>query len=115
MTFCVHTVNGEYPLCQVDAHGSNLSHDFPSGYQIELRQLNLGTSMPSPAWGSPFHSLGGLWQSELLRNATPSIFHQRHLGRVLRSSRNHPGRRLASSRGRELQSGGCPPLWPGDL
>ena len=51
----------------------------------------------------------------LLRNATPSVFHQRHIGRVLRSSCNARGRRLASSRGREPQPGRCPPLWPGDL
>src|SRR5229473_1078339 len=50
-----------------------------------------------------------------LRNATPSVFHQRHIGRVLRSSSNHPGRRLASPRGREPRPGRCPPLWPGDL
>jgi dihydrofolate reductase len=36
------------------------------------------------------------------RHATTSIFHQRHIGRVLRSSCNIPGRRLASSRGRDL-------------
>jgi len=51
----------------------------------------------------------------LLRNATPSVFHQRHIGRVLRSSCNPSGRRLASSRGREPQPGRCPSLWPGDL
>src|SRR5678816_2196007 len=51
----------------------------------------------------------------LLRNATPSVFHQRHIGRVLRSSCNFRGRRLASSRGREPQPGRCPPFWPGDL
>ena len=49
------------------------------------------------------------------RNATPSVFHQRHIGRVLRSSCNARGRRLASSRGREPRPGRCPPLWPGDL
>src|SRR6266436_254293 len=51
----------------------------------------------------------------LLRNATPSVFHQRHIGRVLRSSCNHTGRRFASSRGREPRPSRCPPLWPGDL
>src|SRR5207244_13434280 len=51
----------------------------------------------------------------LLRNATPSVLHQRHIGRVLRSSCNDRGRRLASSRARELRPGRCPPLWPGDL
>src|SRR5919107_2230621 len=50
-----------------------------------------------------------------LRNATPSVFHQRHIGRVLRSSCNSGGRRLASSRGREHRAGRCPPLWPGNL
>ena len=48
---------------QIDPHSSNLVHDFPSRYQIELRKLNLGTSMPcglKPASSrrSPFHSLG---------------------------------------------------------
>src|SRR6266853_4456384 len=42
-------------------------------------------------------------------------FHQRHIGRVLRSSCNLPGRRIGSSRGREHRPGRCPPLWPGDL
>src|SRR4029077_825214 len=51
----------------------------------------------------------------LLRNATPSVFHQRHIGRVLRSSCNVRGRRLASSRDREPRPGRCPPVWPGDL
>src|ERR1019366_9448810 len=51
----------------------------------------------------------------LLRNAIPSVLHQRHIGRVLRSSCNPRGRRLASSRGREPQPGRCPSLWPGDL
>src|SRR5213592_4958629 len=53
-----------------------------------------------------------LWLSVLLRDATPSVFHQRHIGRVLRSSCNSRGRRLASPRGREPRSGRCPPLWP---
>src|SRR6266849_8540863 len=48
-------------------------------------------------------------------NATASVFHQRHIGRVLRSSCNVRGRRLASSRGREPRPGRCPPLWPGYL
>jgi hypothetical protein len=51
----------------------------------------------------------------LLRNATPSVFHQRHIGRVLRSSCIFAARRLASSRGGEPRAGRCPPLWPGDL
>src|SRR5689334_25126389 len=51
----------------------------------------------------------------LLHNATPSVFHQRHIGRVLRSPCNSRGRRLASSRGREPRAGRCPPLWPGDV
>jgi hypothetical protein len=34
------------------------------------------------------------------RNAAPSVFHKRHVGRALRSSCNRRGRRLASSRGR---------------
>src|SRR5712691_8100709 len=48
----------------------------------------------------------------ILRNATPSVLHQRHIGRVLRSSCNPRGRRLASSHGREPQPGRCPSLWP---
>jgi len=51
----------------------------------------------------------------LLRNATPSVLHQRHIGRVLRPSSNPGRRRLAPSRGRAPQSGRCPSLWPGDL
>src|SRR6185437_8595557 len=51
----------------------------------------------------------------LLRHATPSLFHQCHLGRMLRSSSRCPGRRPASERGREHQAGRCPPLWPRDL
>src|ERR671911_2121630 len=50
-----------------------------------------------------------------LRNATPSVFHQRHIGRMLRSSCDDPGRRPASSRSREPRPSRCPPLWPGDL
>src|SRR5262249_11097273 len=34
-----------------------------------------------------------------VRNATSSVFHQRHLGRVLRSPCRGGGRRTASSRG----------------
>src|SRR5256885_16738989 len=48
-------------------------------------------------------------------NATPSIFDQRHIGRVLRSPCGVRGRRLASSRRREPRPGRCPSLWPGDL
>ena len=51
----------------------------------------------------------------LFRNAAPSVLHQRHIGRVLRSSCNPRGRGLASSRGREPQPGRCASLWPGDL
>src|SRR5262249_26116087 len=49
------------------------------------------------------NSIGGM-----LRYATHSVLHQRHIGRVLRSSCNVPGRRLASSRDREHQSGRRP-------
>jgi hypothetical protein len=38
------------------------------------------------------------WPASGAHNATPSVFHQRHIGRVLRSSCNVPGRRLASPR-----------------
>jgi hypothetical protein len=51
----------------------------------------------------------------LFRNATPSVLHQRYIGRVLRSSCNTPGRRLASLRDREPCPGRRPPLWPSDL
>jgi len=72
-----------------------------------------------PSYTTPDHSVSdpppGAPSGVLLRNATPSVFHQRHLGRVLRSSRNPRGRRLASSRGREPQPGRCPSLWPGDV
>ena len=60
-------------------------------------------------------NLAGTPSAVFLRNATPSVFHQRHIGRVLRSSCNSPGRRLASSRRREPSAGRYPPLWPGDL
>jgi hypothetical protein len=43
-----------------------------------------------------------------LRRATPSVFHQRHIGRVLRSSCNDRGRRLAPSRGPRTSSGPMP-------
>jgi hypothetical protein len=39
----VYAMQRKHVLCQVNAHGSNLFHDFPSGYQIELRHFNLGT------------------------------------------------------------------------
>ena len=47
--------------------------------------------------------------------ATPSVFHQRHIGRVLRSSCDSGGRRQTSSRGGKPRTGRCSPLWPGDL
>src|SRR5262249_21658013 len=50
-----------------------------------------------------------------LRNAPASVFHQRHIGWVLRSSCNSRGRRVALSRGREPRPGRCPPLWPSEL
>src|SRR5690349_16366602 len=50
-----------------------------------------------------------------LRNATPSLLHQRHAGRLLRPPRRDPGRGLASSRDRELHAGRCPALWARDL
>ena len=48
-----------------------------------------------------------------LRNATASVFDQRHIGRVLRSSRNIAGRRVASSRDREHQTGPMPSFLAG--
>src|SRR5207244_8006191 len=47
------------------------------------------------------------------RSATSSVFDQRHLGRVLRSSCRDRGRRPASSRDGEHRTGRCPPLRPG--
>src|SRR5215471_14288389 len=61
-----------------------------------------------------FRSLAALWLS-VLPDATTSLFHQRNVGRVLRSPRHTRGRRVASSRGREPRPGRCTPLRPGDL
>ena len=72
-----------------------------------LRQWFPSPEAGQPCWPTP--------SAILLRNATPSVFHQRDVGRVLRSSCNTRGRRIASTRGREPQPGRCPPLWPGDL
>ena len=49
----------------------------------------------------------GRWHAPPVRsrNATPSLVHQRHVGRVLRPSRDACGRRAASSRGREPPPG----------
>ncbi len=60
-------------------------------------------------------SVGRLSIGVTSRHALSSVFHQRHTGRLLRSSCRHPGRRVASSRRREFQAGRCSPLWPGDL
>jgi len=49
------------------------------------------------------------------RNETTSVFDQRHIGRLLRSSCNSPGRSHASSRGRKHQPGRCPAPGPSDL
>lgn len=59
----VHSVHREHVLCQIDPHGSNLLHDFPSRLKIDDNRTSIfGTSMPcgSPASsrGSPLHSLG---------------------------------------------------------
>ncbi len=48
-------------------------------------------------------------------HATPSVFHQCDVGRLLRPSCRHSGRRPTSSRGREPRASRCPPLRPGDL
>ena len=61
------------------------------------------------------HTARSTASAVLLRNATPSVFHQRDLGRVLRSSCYTRGRRLASPRGREPRPGRCASLWPSDL
>ncbi len=47
--------------------------------------------------------------------ASPSVLHQRHLGRVLRRSGDGRRRGHASSCGREPRAGRRPPLRPGDL
>src|SRR5450631_1003424 len=82
-------------------------------YKPRLRYSALRTAP------SPLVYTGRRWNGQSdyssLRNATPSVFHQRYIGRVLRSSLNSPGRRIASSRDRESQPGRCPPLWQGDL
>ena len=50
-----------------------------------------------------------------LPHATPSVLHQRHLGRVCDHRRDCRGRGPASPRGREHRPGRCPALRPGDL
>src|SRR4029453_13774073 len=49
------------------------------------------------------------------RNATPSVFHQRHIGRVLRSSGRLDGRRVALLLGREVRARRCPALRAGNI
>src|SRR4051794_24773969 len=48
-------------------------------------------------------------------NATTSVFHQHHLGRVLRSSCRFDGRRIASLLGREPCAGRRINLWQGNV
>src|SRR5688572_27505872 len=72
---------------------------------VRANQGPVGEGEGHPCWSNP--------SAVLSRNATPSVFHQRHIGRVLRSSCNVGGRRAASSCGREPRPGRCPPLWPG--
>jgi hypothetical protein len=67
-------------------------------------------ALPKAAWITSRNT-----RRVFLRNASPSVFHQRHIGWVLRSSCNPRGRRLASSRGLEPRPGRCPSLWPGDV
>src|ERR1700674_4162438 len=83
-----------------------------------------GSALCSPSTRSVTHDLRigvgrsivtNLRSAVRLRNATPSVFHQRHIGRVLRASCNLRGRRLTSSRGGKPRPGRCSPLWPGDL
>src|ERR1700691_6127320 len=63
-----------------------------------------------------FSDTSSVYPSAVLsRSATPSVLHQRHRRRVLRSSCTPHGRSIASSRGREPQPGRCPSVWPGDL
>src|SRR5262249_33009327 len=76
------------------------------GWRGEGRVVITGTSRRERRYRRPV---------VLYRNATPSVFHQRHIGRVLRSSCNSRGRRIASPRDREPRSGRCAPLGPGDL
>jgi len=80
------------------------SHQDPATIPLAPRQLTILSATSS---GTP--------SAVLLRNTTPSVLHQPHIGRVLRSSCNPRGRRAPSSRDREPQPGRCPALWPGDL
>jgi len=54
-------------------------------------------------------------RSVCLRSATSSIFHQRHIGRMLRPPCNIRGRGDTSSRDEESRPGRRSPLRPGDL
>jgi predicted transcriptional regulator YdeE len=84
------------------------------------RAHDVGASTSSSVVGrtrdqTPRHTAGLAHRRYSCGDATPSVLHQRHIGRVLRSSCNSRGRRLASSRGREPQPGRCASLWPGDV
>src|SRR6188474_2319250 len=68
-----------------------------------------------PERSPSFEALGRPKASELLRNATSSVFYQRHVGRLRRSSCRFHGRRTASFLGGETRPGRCPALWPGHL
>src|SRR3954469_17901707 len=57
-----------------------------------------------PSGTRAYHQEPARRDGVLLRHATPSVLHQRHIGRVLRSSCNTRGRRLASSRSSSSES-----------
>ena len=98
----------EQPALKLGKHGEGAGSPSPTAhggkhqYQAIVKSRLRATGSPNP---SPV----------LLRDATPSVFHQRHIGRMLRSSCGGGGRRAASSCGREPRPSRCPPLWPGDL
>src|SRR5579863_5294030 len=96
-----HAQHGEADSLQISLAVS-ISRDVVSG-QIERRKSAMPATRPRAS------------AAIMLGIATPSVFHQRYIGRVLRSSGDIAGRRVASSRDREPRPGRCPPLWPGDL
>jgi hypothetical protein len=57
----IEQADGKHILGEIDADGSNLSHDFPSRSRLMTRHLNRGTSMPcdsrvASGRGSPSYS-----------------------------------------------------------
>src|SRR5262249_6528604 len=56
----------------------------PTRFIPPLRLPEYFVALMPPGFGAKTLYVGALWQS-VLCNATPSVFHQRHIGRVLRS------------------------------